>query len=156
MMSYMPKSVLYIIIVVAKRTTAIAIITLQLVSRSIEISKIFGSKSTNTNTCGRTKNVETYDKVTASWPQPGIDYTSTLLDDSASVTILRSPAVESVRSQAKVRGYRNKIHYSKKSTSWWDERLIDANNDVTLTLTLQITSAHMKDKTLVQSFTENS
>ena len=28
-------------------------------------------------------------KVTASWPQPGIDYTSTLLDDSASVTILR-------------------------------------------------------------------
>ena len=90
-------------------------------------------------------------KVTASWPQPGIDYTSTLLDDSASVTILRSPAIESVRSQTKIRGYRNKIHSSKKSTSWWDERLIDANNDVTLTLTLQITSAHMKEKTLVQS-----
>jgi len=35
----------------------------------------------------------------------------------------------------------------------WDERLIliDANNDVTLTLTLQIASAHMKDKTLFQS-----
>ena len=44
-------------------------------------------------------------------------------------------------------------HYSKKSTSLWDERLIliDANNDVTLTLTLQIASAHMKDKTLFQS-----
>ena len=90
-------------------------------------------------------------KVTASWPQPGIDYTSTLLDDSASVTILRSPAAESLRSQTKVRGYRNKIHSSKMSKSWWDERLIDANNDVTLTLTLQITSAHMKEKTLVQS-----
>lgn len=85
-------------------------------------------------------------KVTASWPQPGIDYTST-----SSVTILRSPAVESVKSQTKVRGYKNRIHLSKKSTSWWDERLIDANNDVTLTLTLQVTSAHMKEKTLVQS-----
>ena len=40
---------------------------------------------------------------------------------------------------------------SSKTAPWWDERLVDANEDVTLALTLQITSIHMKEKTTVRN-----
>eukprot|EP00578_Thalassiosira_sp_NH16_P030912 CAMPEP_0181078602 /NCGR_PEP_ID=MMETSP1071-20121207/1574_1 /TAXON_ID=35127 /ORGANISM="Thalassiosira sp., Strain NH16" /LENGTH=994 /DNA_ID=CAMNT_0023159929 /DNA_START=220 /DNA_END=3204 /DNA_ORIENTATION=- len=83
--------------------------------------------------------------VSASWPQPGVDYASTSLDESTSLIILRSPA-ELSKTKTTVRGRKTDI----KSMAWWDEKLIDANIDVTLTLTLQISSKHMKEKSIVR------
>jgi len=89
--------------------------------------------------------------LAVSWPQPSEDtYTSTTsFGDSASVTVLRSPGgTDYLNSKATtVRGRLKRKH----KPAWWNEKLIDANNDVTLILTLQITSAHMKEKTLVQN-----
>ncbi|KAL7527710.1 hypothetical protein ACHAXR_003223, partial [Thalassiosira sp. AJA248-18] len=81
--------------------------------------------------------------IAASWPQPGV-VSSTLVEDSASVNIVRSPAA---LAKSKMRGR----HADSKTTSWWNEKIIDANNDVTLTITLQLTSSHMKEKSVVQS-----
>lgn len=84
--------------------------------------------------------------VAASWPRPGADYGHTTLDGAASVTILRSPANAS-RGKTTVRGKQA----DPKRASWWDEKLLDAMNGVTLTLTLQITSTHMQDRKMVRS-----
>ena len=91
-------------------------------------------------------------KVAAAWPQPGVDYSSTLVEDdsAASVTIVRSPS-QLARSKTTVRGRTKKAGSKEATAAWWDESLIDANNGVTLTLTLQITAAHMKEKIIVQS-----
>jgi len=89
--------------------------------------------------------------VAASWPRsPGADYGSTSLGDSASLTILRSPAKKQQLSKLKMSSVRGRKADSKTG-SWWDEKLVDANNDVTLALTLQITSAHMKDESMVRN-----
>ena len=89
--------------------------------------------------------------LAVSWPQPSEDtYTSTTsFGESASVTVIRSPGgTDYLNSKATtVRGRLKRKH----KPSWWNEKLIDVNNDVTLTLTLQITSAHMKEKALVQN-----
>jgi len=85
-------------------------------------------------------------KVAASWPQPDVEHTATLVKDTATVTIVRSPAQLSTP-KTKVRGRVSDL----KPTMWWDEKHIDANNDVTLTLTLQISYLHMKEKTLLQN-----
>lgn len=67
---------------------------------------------------------------------------STAAEGPALVNIIRSPAVAS-----KLRG--------KKGDStipfWWDNKLFDAVNGVTLSLTLQITSADMKDESVVRN-----
>ena len=114
------------------------------------------SHSSNTKFClnsspkGYPKGATTCN-VAVSWPQPSVDtYTSTTsFGDSASVTVLRSPGgADYLNSKSTtVRGRLKRKH----KPSWWNEKLIDVNNDVTLTLTLQITSAHMKEKALVQN-----
>ena len=92
-------------------------------------------------------------EVAASWPR--IDVSSdgdgiSLPRDSASVTILRSPNGSSTSSKiSAVRG--KKQADSKPTAAWWDGKLVDANRDVTLALTLQITQAHMKETTLVRN-----
>ena len=67
---------------------------------------------------------------------------SSSMEGSATVTIIRSPATTN-----KLRG--------KKSDStiplWWDDKLLDAANGVTLSLTLQITSADMKDEAVLKN-----
>lgn len=86
--------------------------------------------------------------VAASWPKLGVaKASSTLIDDSASVNIVRSPAA--LMKQSKMRG--RKKAESKMSSSWWNGKLINANDDVTLTLTLQLTSSLMKEKSAVLS-----
>ena len=76
-------------------------------------------------------------ELAAAWPQPEanktIKFDSTYL---ASVNILRQ-----FQGRTKVRGDNN-----AKSSTWWDTKHIDANGDVTLALTLQISERHMKDK----------
>lgn len=79
-------------------------------------------------------------EISAAWPRLGIDKS---VDDSASVNILRSPAA---KTKTTVRGKRETA-----SPSWWDDRLIDANNDVTLVLTLQLSASHMKDNSVLKN-----
>jgi hypothetical protein len=92
-------------------------------------------------------------KVAASWPRPGVpsdDDETYLPRDSASVTILRSPSKSSASFKTSaVRG--TKKTDSKTTAAWWDGRLVDANKDVTLALTLQITQSHMKETTMVRN-----
>jgi len=75
-------------------------------------------------------------ELAAAWPQPEanktINFDSTYL---ASVNILRQ-----FRGGTKVRGDK------AKSSTWWDTKHIDANGDVTLALTVQISEHHMMDK----------
>jgi len=68
---------------------------------------------------------------------------STLVEGLAAVNIIRSPATTS-----KLRG---KKKGDATIPSWWDEKLFDAVNGVTLSLTLQITSADMKDESVVKN-----
>ena len=82
--------------------------------------------------------------IAASWPRPNVNSSSTLIEDSASVNIARSPAA---KSKTTVRGRKADLNRA----AWWDDKLINANNDVTLTLTLQLTSLHMKEKSVVRS-----
>jgi hypothetical protein len=60
---------------------------------------------------------------------------------SASVTILRSPSGQTTMSEASITNTMRGI--ARQSTTWWDTKLVDANKDVTLVLTLQISNAHM-------------
>jgi hypothetical protein len=80
-------------------------------------------------------------EVAAAWLRP--DSVKSTLDDSASVNIVRSPAA---KTKTTVRGKKETT-----SASWWDDRLIDANNDVTLALTLQISGTQMKEESVVKS-----
>lgn len=85
-------------------------------------------------------------EVAAAWPTlDTTTHASSSLEDSASVSILRSPS--ETTSKSNVRGKKKE----STATSWWDDHLIDVNNDVTLALTLQITASHMKEKSVVQS-----
>jgi hypothetical protein len=68
------------------------------------------------------------------------------MKNTASVLIVRSPAQLST-AKIKVRGRISDL----KPTMWWDEKRIDPNNDVTLALTLQISSLHMTEKTLLRN-----
>lgn len=65
-----------------------------------------------------------------------------VVEGSATVTIIRSPATTS-----KLRGKKS----DSTIPSWWDDKLFDAANGVTLSLTLQITSADMKDESVVKN-----
>jgi hypothetical protein len=85
-------------------------------------------------------------KVAASWPRSGVS-DNILLRDSASVTVLRSPNKSSPPKTGAVRGKKA----DSEMDAWWDGKFVDANKDVTLALTLQITHSHMNDKTLVQN-----
>ncbi len=81
--------------------------------------------------------------VSASWMGATNDSSSpTVVEGSALVNIIRSPAATS-----KLRG--------KKGDStipfWWDNKLFDAVNGVTLSLTMQITSTEMKDESIVKN-----
>ena len=80
-------------------------------------------------------------KIIAAWPRYESDKSS--VEDQASVNILRSPATKTKRT------VRRKKETS--SASWWDDRLIDANNDVTLALTLQISELQMKEKSVLEN-----
>lgn len=80
-------------------------------------------------------------EISAAWPR--VDSGKSSLEDDVTVNILRSPAA---KTKTTVRGKR-KI----ATDSWWDDRLIDANNDVTLALTLQISVTQMKEKTVVEN-----
>jgi hypothetical protein len=60
---------------------------------------------------------------------------------SASVTILRSPAGQTTMLKASITNTMRGT--ARQSTTWWDTKLVDANKDVTLVLTLQISNAHM-------------
>ena len=68
---------------------------------------------------------------------------STMVEGSATVNIIRSPAATS-----KLRG---KKKGDSTIPSWWDDKLFDAVNGVTLSLTLQITSTDMKDESVVKN-----
>ena len=70
---------------------------------------------------------------------------STVVEGSATVTTIRSPATTS-----KLRGTKKKKGDSTLP-SWWDDKLFDAANGVTLSLTLQITSADMRDESVVKN-----
>ena len=75
------------------------------------------------------------------WPRS--DSNKSILDNSASVNIVRSPAA---KAKTAVRG--------KKETALalgWDDRLIDANIEATLALTLQISGTQMKEVSVVKS-----
>ena len=85
-------------------------------------------------------------KVAASWPQPDIEHSTTMIKDTATVSIVRSPA-QLTTPKIKVRGRASDL----KPTMWWDEKHIDPNNDVTLALTLQISSLHMKENKVLRS-----
>lgn len=80
-------------------------------------------------------------EIAAAWPRADSEKPS--VEESASVNILRSPAA---KTKTTVRGKRETA-----SVSWWDDRLIDANNDITLALTLQISASQMKEKSVVQN-----
>lgn len=92
-------------------------------------------------------------KVAASWPLAGsATHNASSVDGSALVHILRSPVSSAVSlSKSKTTTVRGGKNQYTASSPWWDDRLIDANNDVTLALTLQITAAHMKEESVVQS-----
>ena len=85
--------------------------------------------------------------VSASWINADSTTTSSssssVVDGLASVNIIRSPATTS-----KLRG--NKKKGDSTIPSWWDDNLFDATNGVTLSLTLQITVADMKDESVVK------
>ncbi|KAL7522146.1 hypothetical protein ACHAWX_006839 [Stephanocyclus meneghinianus] len=80
-------------------------------------------------------------EISAAWPR--MESSESDLGDSAYVHILRSPAA---KIKATVRGKKE-----TSSASWWDDRLIDANNDVTLALTLQISSSQMAETSVLKS-----
>eukprot|EP00804_Cyclotella_cryptica_P019797 CCRYP_009690-RA/>CCRYP_009690-RA protein AED:0.11 eAED:0.11 QI:431/1/1/1/0.5/0.33/3/736/1113 len=80
-------------------------------------------------------------EISAAWPR--MESSNSYLEDSAYVNILRSPAA---KIKTTVRGKKE-----TSSASWWDDRLIDAKNDVTLALTLQISSSLMTEKAVVKS-----
>lgn len=92
-------------------------------------------------------------EVAASWPRLGASSDvgrMSLPRDSATVTILRSPNGSSASSKiSAVRG--KKDADTKPTATWWDGKLIDANRDVTLALTLQIARSHTKEATLVRN-----
>ena len=101
-------------------------------------------------------------KAAASWPRSGAaspggdDGKHAPPRDSASVTVLRSPGMLTSSSypSSNAGAVRGGGGVSNKKTAasaayWWDGKLVDANKDVTLALTLQITHAHMKEATTV-------
>jgi len=85
--------------------------------------------------------------VAASWPPAGnATHIASSVEGSAMVHLLRYPSTSKTTKGTFRRGTNQFI-----SSSWWDEKSINANEDVTLVLTLQITSLHMKEESLVQS-----
>ncbi|KAL7555315.1 hypothetical protein ACHAWF_018977 [Thalassiosira exigua] len=83
----------------------------------------------------------------ASWPRPGETRASScsIEDGCASVTILRSPA-DPTESKATVRGTGARA----EGDPWWSGELL-SGDDVTLALTLQITTTHMREPSVVEA-----
>ncbi len=101
-------------------------------------------------------------RAAASWPRPGAAASPGPGDggrtahprDSASVAVLRTPGMLSSQSKAgAVRGGGEDGPGKKRAAAaaWWDGKLVDAKNDVTLALTLQITHAHMREGGVVRN-----
>ncbi len=85
--------------------------------------------------------------VAASWPPAGnATHVDSSVIGSAMVHLLRSPSTAKTAKGTFRRDVNQFI-----SSSWWDEKSINANEDVTLVLTLQITSSHMREESLVQN-----
>ena len=82
-------------------------------------------------------------EISAAWPMPGSDNQLTDSEGSAYVNIVRSPAP---KIKSTVRGKRE-----GPVASWWDDHLIDANNDVTLALTMQLSASQMKERSVIQN-----
>ena len=82
--------------------------------------------------------------VSASWMGARVtdSSSSSVVEGSTSVDIVRSPAATS-----KLRGKKG----DSTIPSWWDDKLFDDANGVTLSLTLQITSTDMKDESVVKN-----